>query len=175
MLAGRRSPGRAVVKNAVLVRKWDEQQGYGLTGATLIFHGEELVKFDVEITLWEAEQFAEWRAFARGILDAPKVGANRDTYSLGISHPVLDDFPHPVQQCVLDAITQWEQDEVGLWVRTLKMHEYRAPKPVLVKADEGPPAINNDDPPDPAADGIRARLAEQKRLGEELARGSVPR
>lgn len=167
------SPGVAKVRGAGSPRNWDMQQGYGLSGAVLYYVGTPLAKFEVDIMVWLPAHFEQWRAFAKATLALP--APKRIQTSMSIQHPELNDYPIEIFQCVVEDVGKWEQDDTGLWMRTIKFWAFRAPKPVLVKPDEGPPPVNNDDPPDPAAAGIRARQAETKRLGDILAAGSVPR
>lgn len=138
VLGGVPSPGLAVVKGAGSPRKWDVQNGYGLTGATCIFMGEGLATFDVDIFCWTKAHFALWPAFARLTLVNPPIGA-RPT-SMFIQHPALNDPPLSISQVVVTNVTQWEQDgDTGLWARTISFLQYRKPRPALVKPFEGPP------------------------------------
>lgn len=137
-LAGFPSPGAAVVKGAGSPRNWDIQKGYGRSGATTIFTGEDLAKFDVDIFCWEPEHFLAWQIFAQATLVNPPIGAF--PFSMAIQHPALNDAPLSITQVVVTNVTQWEQsDDTGLWCRTISFLQYRKPKDALVKPFEGPP------------------------------------
>lgn len=138
VLGGAPSPGLAVVRGAGSPRKWDVRDGYGLSGAVVVFTGEGLAAFDVDIYAWQPEHFIQWRVFAQLVLANPPLGS-RPT-SLSIQHPILNDTPLKITQVVVTNVTQWEQtDETGLWVCTISFLQYRKPKPALVKPFEGPP------------------------------------
>jgi hypothetical protein len=139
VLAGAPSPGAAVVKGAGSPRKWDVRDGYGLSGAVVVFMGQGLSAFDVDIFCWEPEHFLAWKLFATLTLTNPPIGA-RPT-SMAIQHPALNDAPLSIKQVVVTNVTQWEQDPegTGLWCRTISFLEYRKPRPALVKPFEGPP------------------------------------
>lgn len=166
VLAGAPSPGLAVVKGAGSPRNWDVQKGYGLTGATTIFTGQDLSKFDVDIFCWEPEHFLAWQVFARLTLVNPPIGA-RPT-SLSIQHPTLQDPPLTISQVVVTNVSQWEQDPdgSGLWSRTISFLEYRKPRPALVKPFEGPPGspVAVQPPIDPELLLIQANAAQIAKL-----------
>ncbi len=168
VLAGMASPGLAVVRGAGSPRSWDVQKGYGLTGATVVFTGEGLAKFDVDIFCWEPEHFAAWKVFAKATLAAP--APVRNPASLSIQHPALNDEPLSITQVEVEDVTQWEQDPDGggLWVRTIKFLQYRKPRPVLVKPFEGPPGspVVVQAPVDPQLILIGNLLGEVERLAQ---------
>lgn len=139
VLGGAPSPGLAVVKGAGTPRKWDIRDGYGLSGASVVFMGEGLTPFDVDIFAWLPAHFEQWKVFARLTIVNPPLGT-RPT-SLSIQHPVLQDPPLAISQVVVTNCTQWEQDPDGggLFARTISFLQYRKPRPALVKPFEGPP------------------------------------
>lgn len=146
-LGGQRSPGLAVVKGAGSPRNWDIRAGYGMTGAFVVFTGQGLAKFDVDIFAWEKEHFDDWKKFARRVLMAPSVGLR--PRSLPISHPTLNAPPLSILQVVVEDVTQWEQgSDDGLWACTIKLIEYREPIPILLTPRKGPdPVAPNLEPP----------------------------
>jgi hypothetical protein len=166
ILAGAPSP-TAVVKGAGSPRRWDIRDGYGLTGSTVVFTGQGLAAFDVDIYAWEPEHFVLWQAFARLTLVNPPIGA-RPT-SMSIAHPMLNDPPLSIKQVVVTNVTQWEQDPEGggLFCRTISFLEYRKPRPALVKPFEGPPGspVNVKPPVDPEVAQIAANQATIAALG----------
>jgi hypothetical protein len=166
VLGGFRSPGLAVVKGAGSPRKWDVRAGYAFTGATVIYTGTDLAKFEVDIFAWEPDHFAAWEVFARAVLSPPVKAA--PSYSLAIEHPALNNPPLSILQVVVEDVTQWAQeaDGGGLFARTIKLLQYRAPVPVLVKPAQGPPgspvAVR------PPVDPREKIIAENSRRIEEL-------
>jgi hypothetical protein len=137
VLAGAQSPGKAVPKGAGSPRDWDIRKGYGLSGAGVVFTGENLTKFDVDIFLWDETQFVAWEIFAQLTLVNPPLGV-RPT-SMSIQHPILNMRPLSITQVVVEDVTQWECNDDGLWACTIKFIKYRPPKPALLKPFEGPP------------------------------------
>ncbi len=167
VLAGVPSPGKAVVRGASSPRKWDVQAGYGLTGATVIFNGEGLAQFDVDIYVWEPEHFIQWEPFAKLTLENPPLGA-RPT-SMSIQHPMLNSPPLKITQVVVTNVTQWEpSDETGEWMRTISFLQYRKAKPALVKPLEGPPGspVNVEPPVDPELLMIKANSEQIAKLSK---------
>lgn len=138
VLGGLTSPGKAVVRGGGSPRTWDIQQGYGLSGATIVFTGAGLAKFEIDIYAWEDAHFLAWPLFARPTLALPP--PVRIATSLSIQHPELNDFPVSITQCVVEDVTKWEKDpDDSMWMRTIKCIAFRAPKPILQKAYQGPP------------------------------------
>jgi hypothetical protein len=162
VLAGAPSPGLAAVKKPDSPRKWDIRDGYGLSGAVVVFMGQGLsAKFDVDILAWETQHFIEWEVFARATLVNPPIGAR--PISMSIQHPLLNAAPLSILQVVVTNVTQWEQDSDGggLFMRTISFLQYRKPRPALVKPLEGPPGspVAVEKPVDPEALEIQANFA----------------
>lgn len=168
VLGGERSPGLCKVRGGGSPRTWDIQQGYGLSGATIVFTGAGLSKFEVDIFAWLPEHFPAFDRFAAKVLALP--APVRNAKSLAITHPLLNTPPVSIFQCVVEDVTQWEEsDETGLWMRTIKCIHFRAPKPLLVKPQEGPPGSPVAVVPDPEVAQIRANNAAIAALGAQLA------
>lgn len=164
-LAGHRSPGLAVVRAAGTPRTWDIRQAYGFTGAVVTFTGAGLAKFEVDIYAWLPAHFSAWKTFAKATLAAP--APVRNPASLAIRHPVLTDPPLAIEQVVVEDVSQWEQNEDGgLWVRTIKFIQYKRPLPVLVTPLQGPPGAPIAVKPDPEL----AQIAENAKRIAELAK-----
>lgn len=165
VLAGQVSPGLAAVRGCSSPRNWDVQKGYGLTGATVIFTGEGLATFDVDIFAWEPEHFTAWEIFARLTLVNPPIGA-RPT-AMFIQHPQVNDPPISVSDVVVTNVTQWEQgEEGGLWARTISFLQYRKAKPALIKPLGGVPGdpLKIAPPIDPEQIEIQRKSAEIAKL-----------
>ncbi len=131
MLGGQQSPGLATPVKAGSPRNWDKRAGYGLSGATLVYTGDDLSEFDVIIDLWEDAHWSEWATFAKKVLTKPPIGTR--PMALGIQHPLLSMAPLNITEVVVKDVYQFEQDEFGMWTGGIAFSVYRAPKPVLGK------------------------------------------
>ncbi len=132
------SPGVAKVRGAGSPRNWDIRQGYGVSGASLVFTGTGLAKFDVDIFMWEQEHWTLWQAFS-ALLTNPPPPPGVIPVSLGIDHPALNQKPWLITKVVVEDISSLEPNDTGLWSTTIKFIQYRKPKPALLPPLEGPP------------------------------------
>lgn len=166
MLDGVRSPGRATIVNAGIVRTWDKRKGFGYSGATLVYTGDDLSEFDVILDIWDDLQWAEWLPFAL-MLKKPPVGPPRKQT---IGHPILTRDPLKIETVVLTKATQWKRNnETGLWTCTLSFSEYRAPLPAVGKpTPEIPGAGLVVSPPSAFELQMQALLAQANALGGGL-------
>lgn len=128
-LAGLWSPGRATIHGADSPRDWDIRKGYGFGGATVVFTGNNVSKFSVEIALWDPLQWAEWQIFSK-LLEKPTVPFQRPV-ALGIYHPILAAPPLNITEVVVENVTQFEQDDEGLWSCMINFIQYKKPLPML--------------------------------------------
>ncbi len=126
-----RSPGVATVKGLDSPRNWDEQQGYGFSGAVLVYKGTGLAKFTVDIDLWLPEHFIAWNLFAQ-VLAPPKPGL-AGGFALGIKHPIINGPPHNIQSVVVDNVSQPVQNDLGKWTYTISFRQYRKPLPAIAR------------------------------------------
>ncbi len=125
------SPGVATVKGLDSPRNWDVQQGYGLSGAVVVYKGTGLAKFTVDIDLWLPEHFIEWNVFAV-ILAAPKPGL-AGGFALGILHPIVNGPPHGITEVVVENVSQPVQSDTGKWTYTISFLQYRKPLPAIAR------------------------------------------
>lgn len=169
VLAGRTSPGKAVVRDATSPRRWNILDGYGLVGSTIVYAGSSLSKFNVDIYVWEQAHFLQWDTFA-SVLALPK--RIRDPGALSIDHPLLNEPPISITEVVIGDVTQWEQVDDGLWCRTIPMIAYRKPVPMAVRPKEAPPGLsaNVPRPVDPRAMELAQGVSQAAALGAELAK-----
>lgn len=163
LLNGKKPPGLSYPVNAGLKLTWDKQKGWGFTGASLIYTGQDLSDFDVHFIIWDNKKhWKEWAEFAP-IIEKPALG--KVPPALTIRHPLLNRSPIRIEKCVVNSVSQWEQGETGLWTCVGSFTDWRARKPVLAKVEGIPkPAVKSpiEDPE------IAALMAEQKRLGGAL-------
>jgi hypothetical protein len=169
VLGGVRSPGRATVLGAGSPRKWDKQQGYGVSGATLAFTGDDLSEFDVVIDLWEDSHWREWGAFAKVLASRPK-GRFSPEGAFTIVHPVLNRTPISISSVVVLDAGGFEQNDTGLWTTRIKFSAYRKPRVALGKPNAAIPGVagKTATAQDAADRQIAALLDEQASLGGAL-------
>lgn len=152
MLGGKRSPGLAVITGASIPRKWDIQQGYGFSGAVVIYTGDDVAKFTVRITLWLEEHYEEWLTFSNSVLAKPPKGQRPK--ALGIKHPLLNLAPLFISEVVVEDVTQLEQTEDDKWIAEIRLIQYRKPMPMLGKPNT---SIDPAAPPKPTAEDAADR------------------
>ncbi len=126
ILGGEKSPGKATVSSAAFTRKYDVREPYGTTGGSTVYHGDEIKHAEVLIELWDKSQFSEWERFAKKVLFA-KPGKT----ALSIDHPILAAIQF--KECQVEGVTAWDEDDEGLWSCTIKLLEFKRPKPALSK------------------------------------------
>jgi len=134
------SPGKCEIIGASDGRKWDEQAGFGLSGAALVGGGAKLSHFAIKLTIWEPAgtiggDWSQWQIFKK-LVEKPLPGIRPPSW--GIYHPQLADVG--IDTVVVEDRTQWTQDEQGLWTMQIKFIQYRAPIIMSVKAGPGVPA-----------------------------------
>lgn len=161
ILNGFRSPGKAIVAGATTPRKWDQRPGYGFTGATVFYTGQGLAEFTVTLELWDPREWQDWWAFAR-VLEKEPIG--KRAAALKISHPLLTRAPLNITDVVVTDVSQWEQDDDGLWTCTISFLEYRPPKPAV-----GKPTAAIPDSPQGKVAAKTAIEIENEKLTKELA------
>jgi hypothetical protein len=138
LCAGRKTPGLLDVAGAGSPRKWEERQGYGLTGATLVYLGLGLSPFELKIRLYSVEDWNDWHAW-KDVVQKPPV--NRVPRAIDIIHPLLAEVK--IKAIVVLDVSQPEQTGDGEWTITIKCQAYRRPKITLAKP-EGAAATKND-------------------------------
>jgi hypothetical protein len=153
------SPGVAKIKGSGAPREWDIRKGYGFSGASLVFTGEGLAKFSVDIFVWEPEHWILWEAFSALLTNPPPPPGTLPT-SLSIDHPILNKKPWLITKVVVgsEGIGFWENDGLGLWSVTIPFVQYRKAKPAILPPLEGPPGTTAVAPPLNAQQKINAAL-----------------
>lgn len=130
VFAGRPTPGLCEVLGAGSARKWEENGGYGMSGAILVYRGIALCHFDLNLTLWNDDHWAEWEQF-REVVQRPPLG--RFARASQIYHPVLNEAG--IHACVIENVTAPEQIENGVWQIVIKCIEWRVYKLSQSKPD----------------------------------------
>lgn len=129
-IGGQLTPGICEIIGADSPRAWDERQGYGLTGATVFYHGTKLSHFSIKFWLYTAQDWDDWHAF-RPLVDRPPIG--KRARSLDIAHPLLEDLG--IRSIVIESVGVAEQADDGVWTIELKVIEFRQPKFTMAKPE----------------------------------------
>jgi len=130
LLGGYPTPGLCEVAGASSPRKWDEQAGYAMTGAILIYRGIALSHFTMRFKLYTTEHWLQWSDI-RPILLRPPIGTRAK--ALDVDHPVLNEVG--ITHLVVEDVSAPEQVEDGVWSIEAKCIEYRRYKQALAKPD----------------------------------------
>jgi len=120
LLAGYATPGLCEVVGASSPRKWDEQAGYAMTGAILLYRGIGLAHFTLRFRLFTLTHWDQWEII-KPVLLRPPVG--RRAKALDVNHPVLNEVG--ISQLVVEDVTAPEQVEDGVWQIEVKCIEWR--------------------------------------------------
>jgi hypothetical protein len=153
--AGVPTPGLAVVEgNSGSPRKWQEKGGYALSGATIVFTGKGVAKFDVILSLLEKRDWQDWNdnVFQK-LLAAP---TQQGQGALVVYHPFLKQLG--ITQCVIEDVSIPKVDDFGVTQICISCREFRRPKIALSKP-ESAAAL----PKDPNA-GAKALVGAQTAL-----------
>jgi hypothetical protein len=163
LLGGKKSPGIAEVRGASSPRKWDEREGFGISGSFSVFKGRGLAHFSVILKLYTAQDWADWYAWKPVVDKLPtrRGGGGKDSGTLDIWHPLLEALD--IKAVGVAEVMQAEQTDNGEWSIEIKLLEFRHPKITLAKP-EGSAAT----PVDPVEEEwIKPLTAQLERLAEE--------
>lgn len=131
IVAGVRTPGLCDIVGASSPRKWEEIDGYGLSGARLKFKGIGLARFSMKLRLYTDQDWNDWDRF-RVLMRKPPLG-KRPLAKL-IVHPQLAEVG--VTAFVVEELMAPERtDDSGEWTIEIKCIEFRLPTPALSKPD----------------------------------------
>ena len=153
-VAGRRSPGIAVLKSGGAPLKWDERAGYGMSGATLIFRGNGLVEFSVQLILLTEQDLADWVAWKPVVARPP---SGKWAKSVQVWHPILEDLE--VSAAVVLNVGALERQDTGATFVEIKFKQWRKPKLALV-APSGTKDATPVDPYDKKIEALSGQLSE---------------
>ena len=167
ILGGLKSPGIATIRAAGSPRKFDIREGYGVSGGQVNFTGNGIPQFEVDIYIWTAAHWLDWRAFAL-ILAKPGPGF-QPRFGVGISHPQLSVPPLDIHQVHILDVSQFVQDDEGGWECTIKFVEWRKPMEALGTTVAAIPAIAK--PPPTAQDAADRAIASKLATLNALAAG----
>lgn len=129
VLAGQQSPGVATIEGAELVRRLHERRAFGVSGATVVDQGAQLVHFTVTLRFTTPDDLRAWDEWKR-LLVRP---ASRSTQGMDIEHPILADLE--IRSVLLESRSQLTQDDTGGQSVAIKFCEFRAPVVTLAIPD----------------------------------------
>jgi hypothetical protein len=111
--------------------KWDQRKGYGTSGASSVFAGEDLSKGSITVTAWDKPAIwtPTWEAFARKVLvKEPTAGTGKAApKALAIVHPLVNGPPLNITSVNRVDVSQWDQDDNGLWTCEIKLEKFALP------------------------------------------------
>lgn len=166
-VAGVRSPGRAQFTGIAAPHNWQVQEGYALSGASVIYRGRGIAKPVLTIAMWtDAHLKVEWPLFKKA-MSPPTIGK---PYFVDMAHPLLS-------AADIKAVGVEELGEPvrtpggGLWLATIKLIEYRPFKLALVKPDKSIPAVEKGKPIPPKTALEQKLVDEAKWLSDRMTDG----
>ena len=160
ILNGVLTPGLCRIQHASDPRRWDERQGYGVSGSFAVYYGSKLAHFDMIIRLFSDGDWTNWDSF-RSIVARPPAGQRPQ--SISIWHPWLQMLG--IKSVGVEDLQQPEEtDDTGGYQITIPLIEWRTPKLTLSK----PTATKTPEDTDP----VHQKLdADAKALAARLAKG----
>lgn len=170
LCGGDKSPGKCTPKGFNSPRGWDERQGYGKSGATLVPKGNPLAEGTLHFEFWDESDLPLWYAFADKYFSADVrfVPGSQTPRALSIYHPLLAAPPLKYGEFVVLDCTQLEQDEeTGLWFADVKLKQYRKPVAVPQAPAAAIPAAQQPQPT--AQDAADRQIEELMKQLQELA------
>lgn len=162
------TPGIAKISpGAALKIKWDKKPATGTSGATTKLTGEEVNEFTLTVKFWPGvngqsgfEQRFKWENEILPLLKEAKKGKS----AISFYHPAVSDEPMNVQAVVPEEIGVYEQDDAGVWSVSVKLIEFRPPKPAT-----GSPKGAKKKPGDTPLDENEKKIAALTKQLKELA------
>ena len=173
-LDGVTSPGVVHFSGAALKRTFDKRKGYGTSGATSVYSGDDLSEFTATLTFWDWDggQRDEWLAFAQSVLVKPPAAKGAKTTqprAQSLIHWQINDPPVSIVAVnVLEVGQPDTSDETGLVTVAVKFQAYRAPVAALGKPTGVPPVSKKPTAQDEADKQITALVGQLK---TEVAKG----
>lgn len=142
---------------------WQQQKGWGLTGATVRPTGDELVVAPFLVRFWNPFEWSAFQNFRRKYLSKAVFSvAGNLTYAIGIVHPELNALG--VESVVPRKVPAFTNNGKGLWSGTVEFLQYRKPQPVLETPNAAIPAAAAPQPS--ATDSLQQeQLSKQAQLG----------
>ena len=160
------SPGRAQLTGVEAPFNWDVQTSYGREGAITIFKGRGIAKPVLTLTFWDPLHFVAWDLWKR-LLEPP---TRFKPLMISMRHPLLTSAG--IEAVSVESIGEPVRQPNGFWIVTIKLIEYRPPKPALVKPRGAIPSPDKGVPiaPKTAADIALAKALDQNETLRATAR-----
>lgn len=124
------SPGICEISGADSPRKWDELDGYGLSGARLRYRGLGVCHFSAMLSLYTEQDWSDWEAFEPLVKRAP---LGKFARAMDIYHPLLQRLD--IKSVVVENEVGAVQSDDGVWTIEIKFIEFRKPKLALATPD----------------------------------------
>lgn len=167
-IAGKASPGLAVVNDVKRQTEWDVKKGKGTVGATITLVTRPPIEFSITFYIYTQDQFKQWAEFRKVFEVDP---TKSKVTALSIFHPILDDLG--VTSVVCKSISGLQNKGKAMYAYEVELLEYFPPPkkaatgtPDGSKANGGKSATGT--PPDPIAD------AQQKEIADLLKQAQGP-
>jgi len=143
LINGQRSPGLATIEQASLPERWDERNGYGISGSYSAYLGRKLARPVLTLRLYTAEHWAAWHTW-REVLARPPRG--RRPKALEIWHPWLEELD--IKSVGVEDHGQWTPIDNGGFAKSIQLIEWRVPKLTLAKPEAAAAPQKSQDPVD---------------------------
>lgn len=130
------TPGQVEITGGMSARKWDVWGGFGLSNPVAVFTGLDLKDFGMRIKIWEPEQYDEFVQKIVPLLETPLNQASNTLVrpkALSFFHPAVSLPPLKIRGVGVREVSQWQQDEFGLWWIDIKLIPYGTPKAHIAK------------------------------------------
>jgi len=155
-LGGKTLPGQWILQPGGKPYSFQEQQGIGLSGATLRFLGDKLAHLVFLAIFWKQ---ADWDAFQpirkQYLSEAVFKQGTSGTYAIGIKHPELNFLK--ITSVALEETPWFTRTPQGRWFGQVKFVQYRKAKAALESPDASIPAAA--EPTPSAQDAYEQELA----------------
>lgn len=126
-VSGLQSPGRCLVTGGAQPRKWDERNGLGLSGATIVFTGLGVAEFTTRILLATSAELAAWHVW-KVLVDPPPQGQKEKIQE--VYHPLLAEVK--ISAAGVTNRTQLTPlNDQGEWYVDIMWKGYRKPLPQI--------------------------------------------
>ena len=139
-LGGNTMPGKWTLHRATKIFGWQQQMGYGLSGAYLLPKGDPLVLAEFRVDFWAHADYLIFRQLKKILLAkaALALPGGIATCALGINHPELNEMG--VSSVVVSELGAAIQQDGGLWEVRISFLQYRPFSPALAPPRQAIPA-----------------------------------
>jgi hypothetical protein len=141
-IAGIPAPGKWTLLRAPRKFGWDVRKGAGLSGATVVPTGDELVVARFLVEIWDPADYLLFNAFRSQYLKKQlvSVAGSPQGLAIGIDHPELKQLG--ATSFVVQEVNPLVNDSFGVWSAEVEFLEYRRPLPALSKPAAAIPDVS---------------------------------